>query len=57
MTQEQHRKHHDLLHKHLDELAADFIQHTEKTLHDTSVEELLKWSYDQTMTPTEIGDI
>lgn len=34
-----------LLHRHLDELAADFITETGKLLSETSVLELMEWSH------------
>lgn len=48
-----HKERHILLHKMLDELASDYISHTEKLLRETTVLELLQWSYQQTIEPNE----
>lgn len=49
-----HRDIHKKLHKALDELTADFIQHSGGKLpSNTTVAELMEWSYGQTITPTE----
>lgn len=53
MTKEKHKQRHEELHKVLDELVADFINHTEKMPSKTTVMELMEWSYDQTNNPTE----
>lgn len=53
LTKAQHRQRHVLLHKHLDELLADFITHTGKLPSKTSLMEFLRWSAEQTHTPTE----
>lgn len=52
VTQEEHKRRHDELHKALDELAADFICHMGKTLGGTPILELMEWSYQQTIAPT-----
>lgn len=52
MTYEEHKARHELLHKCLDEPAADMIRHTERTLTGTSVMELIEWSNIQTMSPS-----
>lgn len=51
-----HRHRHQELHKMLDELAADFLSHSinnGKLLSNTTVMELVEWSYQQTINPTE----
>jgi hypothetical protein len=50
---QKHKAKHQLLHKHLDELVADFIQHTKLLPSTTSIAELIRWSYTQTQEPTE----
>jgi len=51
MTPEEHKQRHIELHKALDELLADFITHTKKLPSETSLTELIKWSYEQTQNP------
>lgn len=51
MTKEEHRERHIKLHKALDELMADFASHTRRGFTDTSVMELMQWSYKQTQDP------
>ncbi len=46
---EQHKKLHDAL----DELLADFLNHTKNLPTKTSLMELLNWSYLQTTNPDE----
>lgn len=46
-------EHHKDLHKKLDTLLADFMVHTGKLLSETSVTELLIWSYKQTILPDD----
>jgi hypothetical protein len=53
MTVEDHQKIHKALHTCLDELVADFINHTKNLLSKTSIMELVQWSYQQTIEPTE----
>jgi hypothetical protein len=51
--QKKHREHHIELHHAIDELVADFLWHNRKKhLGDTTVLELLQWSFDQTQKPT-----
>jgi hypothetical protein len=52
---ETHKERHKMLHESLDELAADFIGITGKRLGETTVMELIQWSYQQTLNPTESG--
>lgn len=53
MTKEEHIKRHIELHKSLDELLADFMNHTKKSLTKTNLMEFMNWSYSQTIEPTE----
>lgn len=54
MDKEEHKARHQLLHRELDELVADFIRHTKGTApSQTSIMELMKWSHQQTINPTE----
>ncbi len=48
MEKEEHKKRHKVLHKHLDELIADFIQETNKLPSQTKLTELMSWSFEQT---------
>ena len=48
MNKKEHLKKHIELHKALDELMADFIYHTQKLPSETTVTELMEWSYEQT---------
>lgn len=50
---EAHRERHAILHKMLDELLADFALHTGLPVLSRTIGELLKWSYEQTIQPTE----
>jgi len=48
-----HKGVHELLHKHLDELAADYmLQHPGKLLSNTTLLELVVWSGKQVEKPT-----
>jgi len=52
MEDEEHRKRHELLHKSLDELLADFIEHNKnKGFSNTTIMELLEWSARQAREP------
>jgi len=53
MEEEEHIKRHQELHKSLDELVADMIDQTTRTPSNTTVMELIKWSFEQTKNPTE----
>ena len=53
MNLQEHKERHVFLHKCLDELAADYISHTERLPSKTTVMELMEWAYQQTLTPTE----
>lgn len=54
LTPEEHKQRHVELHRALDELFADFILHHkhESRFVDRPIEELLHWSYIQTLNPT-----
>ncbi len=51
---EKHKKRHKELHRNLDELSADFIKHTGKLPSKVTVLELMGWSFEQTVKPTEV---
>jgi len=53
MTNEEHIERHKELHQALDELLADFIQHTSALPSKTTVLELMQWSHAQTIDPTD----
>lgn len=50
---EAHRERHLELHRMLDELVADFIRHTDQRPSSASVMDLMTWSHQQTIAPTE----
>jgi len=54
MTPEEHKQRHMELHKNLDELLADWIGHTFSLPSTSTVMQLLDWSYQQTLNPTEV---
>ena len=56
MTHEEHRQRHIELHRALDQLFADYIQHHPQQTEFTTMplRQLLEWSYDQTITPTDL---
>ena len=50
-----HKKRHQELHKSLDELVADFLSHNKwKIPSQTTLLELMEWSYKQTNNPEEL---
>ena len=53
MTKEEHKQIHIELHQAFDQLIADFISHTNKFPSTTTLHELIEWSYEQTINPTE----
>jgi hypothetical protein len=55
MTLEEHKQRHVELHKAVDELFADYMTHHPNEYHFTSLQiiDLIKWSYEQTLNPTE----
>jgi archaellum component FlaC len=48
---ELHKERHKMLHRYLDELVADFIIHTKKTLNETNLLEFMEWSSKQIKEP------
>ena len=52
MNIEDHITRHEELHRHLDELAADYLEATGRRLGDTTVLELIQWSHRQTLAPS-----
>lgn len=54
-TRAEHIERHKLLHQYFDELLADWIIHTGHRPSEHTVMEFLKWSYGQTINPTEVG--
>ena len=51
---EEHRQRHVELHKNLDELVADWIIHNPgKFPSSTTILELIRWSHQQTIVPTD----
>jgi len=53
MSHEKHIERHKELHQKLDELVADYITCTEKTLSNSSIMDLIKWSSEQCVKPNE----
>lgn len=53
---EKHRQRHIELHRELDELVADWIQHTGRLPSRTTVMELIKWSHQQTIRACPVTD-
>jgi hypothetical protein len=53
ISTKEHKARHETLHKNLDELVADFLDHTEALPSRTTVMELMEWSHQQTLSPTE----
>lgn len=49
----EHKRIHIEMHLKLDELVSDYIAHTKKSLTDTSILDLMIWSYSQTLKPDE----
>lgn len=56
MNKELHKDCHKKLHTALDELLGDFIGHTTRLPNETTIMELVKWSHQQTLSPTEPED-
>jgi hypothetical protein len=51
---EEHKKIHVMLHRNLDELIADFLNHNNGVnLTKTNLMDLIQWSYEQTKNPDE----
>ena len=53
MTKEDHIKRHLELHKALDELLADFIDHTKEPPLGRPIKDLMEWSHKQTTDPED----
>lgn len=62
LSRDQHRERHEKLHRALDELWADWLRHHTtpgiepgkfKSMDDLTVGELIRWSDQQTIDPTE----
>jgi len=53
LTKKEHKERHIELHKAVDELVADFITHTGKLPSQASLLDLMSWSHEQTLNPTE----
>jgi hypothetical protein len=53
LTSEEHKERHEMLHRNLDELVADWIAHTRKVPSKSTVLELMEWAHEQTLNPTE----
>jgi hypothetical protein len=51
MTKEEHIEVHEILHRHLDELVADFINCTKKLPSRTTLLEFMEWSAKQLTNP------
>ena len=55
LTHDEHKKAHRELHKCLDNLIADYlIHHPERGLNNSTIMDLLEWSYIQTLDPTPL---
>lgn len=55
MTREEHIERHKLLHRHFDELVADWISHTKDLPSKATIYDLMQWSHWQTINPTEVN--
>lgn len=57
MTEKEHKKIHLQLHRSFDELAADWLDNqplkSNKKFSNTTIMELMEWSYQQTLKPTK----
>ncbi len=53
MDKQKHKIRHIELHKKLDELLADYIEHTGKLLSESTIMDVMKWSHEQTINPSE----
>lgn len=57
MTHDEHRARHVLLHEQFDELCADYLTHNRGSLPSkTTMAEMIRWSHEQTIDPTESGE-
>jgi len=51
---DEHQARHRILHEMVDELVADYLlQHREALPSETTLLDLMKWSYEQTQNPTD----
>ena len=57
LDEPQHRERHIELHQALDELVADWIQHTHRLLRTSSIMDLVEWSHAQTILPTPLDRV
>lgn len=57
MTEKEHKRRHIKLHRELDELVADYISCTEKSLSKSFILDLIEWSYQQTKNPESVKSI
>lgn len=55
MTREEHIARHKLLHHYFDELIADWITRTGNRPSEATVRDLIEWSYEQTINPSEVN--
>jgi hypothetical protein len=56
VTRDKHRERHVLLHKMLDELAADYLSHVRDALpSNTTLMQLMTWSHAQTIEPADLA--
>lgn len=55
MTPEEHKQRHKELHRAVDELFADYIEHHPNQIGfiNMPLQQLLEWSFEQTQNPTE----
>ena len=52
IDRDEHRKRHIELHRKLDELVADWIRDTGSLPSESTVMDLMTWSYQQSLNPT-----
>ena len=55
LSPDEHRRVHVVLHKHLDELVADWCMHTGKRFSETTLVDFMKWSHEQTIEPVSLA--
>lgn len=55
MTEDEHRERHNLLFTYLDELVANYTLTTGNLPSDTTVLDLMIWSFKETIQPTNPG--
>jgi hypothetical protein len=54
LNYKEHKERHKMLHARLDELVADWIGQTKCLPSTSTVADLMKWSHEQTIAPTEL---